>query len=59
MTGTSVLTSELSTELAALIRQLQNRILTEPELLRAEDEPRDHLDRAIIALIKLRIELDR
>lgn len=53
-----MLSSELTTELAALIRSLEAQIRQHPELRKSNDKDViDYLDQAIVALVAVRMTL--
>lgn len=52
-----MLSSDFQQELGALLRRLQDKVRTEPSV-RSED-PKDQIERAIIALVSVRLEMER
>lgn len=55
-----MLSSDLMRDIGTLIRSLQFKVQNEPDLLGSgELDAKDYLERAIIALIKVRLEMDR
>lgn len=54
-----MLSSEFSVELGALIRSLEQKVRTEPGLHTKGDEVLDSLERAIVQLISLHLELQK
>lgn len=57
-----MLTSEFNQEMGSLLRSLEQRVRTEPELTVSSDPQQDaldHIERAIIALVQLHIQVRR
>lgn len=55
-----MLTSEFNEEMGSLIRSLQQKVQTEPSHLRADErDALDYLERAIVALVAMHIQLRR
>jgi len=52
-----MLSSEFAMELGALIRSLEQKIRTEPDV--RQGSPEDQIERAIIALVQIRLEMNR
>lgn len=54
-------TEEFNQEMGALLRSLSTKILTEPHLQHTMDEydVTQHLDRAIVALVALRLTIGK
>lgn len=56
-----MLTSEFNTEMGALIRSLESKVRLDPTLSHPDgaEDALDQIDRAIISLIAIRLELTR